>query len=282
MASDPPYQDLLRAAAALDENASNREFDDFYRIARSSFRTETIAALRISRAVGVRPAEPRQAWATVLFTRICVTAVSIRRLLPDIGKRGEYSHWDFGGIAALCRTLIETHLFLFYFGIEDVPEGEWLMRKWLVDLHDAVSRDRFLTGFVGSDPDDGREIIEGLRVRLSGHPDFQKLPEKRQKHFLSGRHASFLTQDEILSRMEFENGQFRPAYEYLSAQTHSLPLSFHRMVDGDHGRGVENNRDKHQIAIFLTYTCAFLILARDQFCSIFPEVFPEHSPQDAE
>ena len=196
--------------------------------------------------------------------------MSIKRLLPqEIGNPNNLD-WDYSSIASLTRNLLEAHLYLFYFGIENISESEWLMRKWLIDLHDGTARVRLY----GDDilKNNAETTLKWLKDRLDGHPMFSKLPERQRLHFLSGRHPCFLNHDEIIERMEQDRAQFRAIYERLSSEAHSLPLAFHRMISGDFGRGFENHRDKAHMAIALSVASNSLELATTQLKSIFPEV----------
>ena len=166
--------------------------------------------------------------------------MSIKRLLPqEIGNPNNLD-WDYSSIASLTRNLLEAHLYLFYFGIENISESEWLMRKWLIDLHDGTARVRLY----GDDilKNNAETTLKWLKDRLDGHP------------------------------MEQDRAQFRAIYERLSSEAHSLPLAFHRMISGDFGRGFENHRDKAHMAIALSVASNSLELATTQLKSIFPEV----------
>ena len=66
-----------------------------YREMRKEFATEVRRAQRVSRgAAGIRSETTQHFWASVLFTRMIVTAVSVQVLTPEPQIE---AHWDFSG-----------------------------------------------------------------------------------------------------------------------------------------------------------------------------------------
>jgi len=58
----------------------------------------------------------------------------------------------------------------------------------------------------------------------------------------------------------------------VSSEAYSLPLAFHRMIEGEYGRGFENNRDKTHMTIALWAASRSLDVATAQLRSIFREI----------
>lgn len=52
---------------------------------------------------------PQHFYASVLFTRLCVIAVSLERLLPTKTT----DHWDYASVASLTRNILECYLTFF-------------------------------------------------------------------------------------------------------------------------------------------------------------------------
>ncbi len=59
---------------------------------------------------------PQQFYASVLFTRLCVIAISLEKLLTT--KKTD--HWDYASVASLTRNILECYLTFFYLCIDSV------------------------------------------------------------------------------------------------------------------------------------------------------------------
>src|SRR5215210_6396003 len=88
---------------------SNPQLTALYLEKRRAFREHIKRAQRISRgSAGIVSTHSHMFWASVLFTRICVTGISINKLLPG-AEPGE--HWDLSAVTSLTRNLAEAYLF---------------------------------------------------------------------------------------------------------------------------------------------------------------------------
>ena len=68
---------------------------------------------------------------------------------------------------------------------------------------------------------------------------------------------------------------FGGLYRYLSAHTHTTPVSFYRVADGEgRGNGVENRVDKSLMAGVLPSDEKFLDRAIADMLKIFPDINP--------
>ncbi|MBY0358292.1 MAG: hypothetical protein K2W82_09855 [Candidatus Obscuribacterales bacterium] len=212
---------------------------------------QTERAIAISQSIAGHDAGERRFWASLLFTRLCTICVSILFLCPKSKINPIGIHWDFSAIASLVRNAYELSLTLYYLCFEKVSDDEWIARLRVIQLHDCLSRQRMFRDF---DPHD-KQLAEfekqanELRDELQKNPFFSGLPDKQQKRFLKGESALMLIQDEILQRMGTKDISFiRGYYRFLSAQTHSLPLSFYRMVERGDGRGEETKAETAYIS----------------------------------
>ncbi len=232
---------------------------------------------RVSNAAAGRQTDDKRWWATILFTKLCTTSVSILANTPRSRFAPTHSpidHWDFGAVASLGRNLIEGYLVFFYLGVEAVTDDEWNTRRSLFHLHDCHTRAVMFR-------DLGHQVQESaflatkveLQDRLRAEPFFQSLPETHQNSLLKGERAMYLSQDEILVRMgetAFVR-DFRGWYRFLSVQTHSLPMSFYRMGEGHRGRGVESDTERGYILHILELALPFVERATADMLRLFPD-----------
>ncbi len=244
--------------------------DECYRTALTRFESVLQDAIDLSHRAANRPSETsRIFWASALFTRLCNFTVSLARLAPG----GAYSHhavdniWDNSAVSVLARAVFECFLLFFYLGIEEVSDDEWTARQNLMYLHDATMR---LRVFYHDDPSDHahdfyigqrHELIDKLRASSY----FQGLGDKRRAHFERGRELFFLTQDEIIQRIGWDQAHIRRFYEFLSAHVHSLPVAFYKMVEDGRGRGVENEPEKGYVAQSFEFVATLLTTATELY-----------------
>jgi hypothetical protein len=172
---------------------SDSELDSEYDKCRRDFRNAVADCQAVSQLAGGRKTDERRWWASLLFTRLCVTAMSLLKILPEsplerLSLEHRYnpleSHWDFTAVAVLARTLFENHLTLFYLGLEDVDEDEWFSRLNLMQLHDHFSRKAtFGPSSEGAAPADEGAVVADLEQKLRAKRFFQSL---RKRTSLSG------------------------------------------------------------------------------------------------
>lgn len=208
-------------------------------------------------------------YASVLFTRICVTASSILLILP----LDTDDHWDFASAASLVRNLIECNLVFFYLCVDKISGNEWGCRWNILNLHDCTARIRLFTLLnVKENIDKYEKHAADLKLRLEKNKYFNSLPEKKKKELLKGRTSFIKTQDEIVTSMGIDKNNFRCLYEFLSHQIHSLPLSFYNMGEGNRGRGIYSKIEEDYTKMILIQTMEFLNLAERDMNLIFSTV----------
>ena len=116
-------------------------------------------ATTLTRTIGGSPTQStRQYWASVLFVRLCSGAISILHLCPGSPANTAGTHWDFGSVAPLVRSLVQTGSLLFYLGTETVGEDESQARALVMQLRDSTERMQTYRSFGASD-----EIIRRYR-----------------------------------------------------------------------------------------------------------------------
>lgn len=234
------------------------------------------SAVRVSRAAAGRHVDdPRQWWASVLFARLCTSAVSLLCLTPESRFCGtRISHYDSSATATLARNIVECYVMFFYLCIDDVGEEEWRARLNVMYLYDCVSRLTMFRDFNPEDPQlaDFEVQAQELRARLMGIPYFAALPDKRRKVLLRGETAMVVSRNDVLARLDIDLRPFRALYRFLSSHVHSSPLAFSRMGYSNRGRGVESEVEKSYIAIALEVAEDSLGRATADILNLFPDI----------
>ena len=127
--------------------------DTRYQQVLALFDDAVVDASRVSRAAADRQVDARPWWASVLFTRICTTSMSLLCLVPRSRFAGKsIEHYDFGAVASLARNIAECYFVFFYLCIDDVSNDEWHSRLNILHLHDCVSRQKMFRDFDPSNP----------------------------------------------------------------------------------------------------------------------------------
>lgn len=259
------------------------EVDQAYRSALGAYEIALQDAIDFSRRAANRPSETsRIFWSSLLFTRLIGFGVSIARLSPGssyVNGRIE-KIWDNSSVSTLARAAYECFLLLFYLGIEETSEDEWAARQNLMFLHDATMRLRVF--YTSEDHAQANafyaEQREILLEKLDSSAYFQSLPEGRRAHLRRGRDLFFLTQDEILARMGWDQANVRRMYELLSAHVHSLPVAFYMAIEDGRGRGVETDPEKSYMAQTLQFVATLLSVAT----SLYETTSAPYLPPEAE
>lgn len=243
---------------------TNPELTSVYILTCHEFREILVRANRISRGSGGRLAtDGRMFWASILFTKICVLGKSVERLLPKPRAR---EHWDFSAVASLVRNLLEMCLLYSWLCNGKIADVVREGRGILLDLHDYGSRRRlFPDQFSESDT-----VYEDLVRRFNKNSYLANLDGGRRKNALKGERTPF-TQDEVLDEIGADAKNFRFLYRFYSQHTHTGPVSFYRMVDNDHGMGVETRLEKIYTATAVKAASEEVLRIIDEHLAIFPD-----------
>ncbi|MBO9462473.1 DUF5677 domain-containing protein [Labrenzia sp. R5_0] len=231
---------------------------------RSEFLALTKRANRISLGSGGFPSTGvRMYWASVLFTRISVTAKSIEKLLPK-PKPGE--HWDFSAVASLVRNLLEATLAYHWLCGSNVSEPVREGRYILLCLHDYGSRRKLFPESFSAN----KEVFDDLLRKFDSNSYLAALSDKKKKEALKGEKTPYI-QDDVLVEMGIEQESFRTFYRFLSQHTHTGPLSYFRMGENDLGVGVETRLEKNYMMLAIEAALTHLSHVVDEHLTIFPD-----------
>lgn len=243
-----------------------------YRQARREFAADVPRAQRVSRgAAGIRSETAQPYWASVLFTRMVVTAMSIQVLTPELRPN---EHWDFSAVASITRNLAECYLFFYFLCADNVPQVEKDARIILLNLHDNASR-RKLFAELG-EPDNAEtgaaraEVHNDLVRKFKANAYLSGLPEKRQKELIRGEKTPFV-QDDMVERTNMDKTNFRFLYRFFSNHTHTGPVAFYRMAEHGRGRGFPNRQDTFYMAVALDFAGDLMRRATADFLAFFPD-----------
>lgn len=243
-----------------------------YGKARREFAAEILRAQRVSRgAAGIRSETAQHYWASVLFTRMVVTAKSIQVLTPELQPD---AHWDFSAVASITRNLAECYLFFYFLCADDVPQVEKDARIILLNLHDNASR-RKLFGELDESDDDAETaaakaaVHDDLVGKFNANAYLSGLPEKRQKELIRGEKTPFV-QDDMIERSNMDKRNFRFLYRLFSNHTHTGPVAFYRMAEHGRGRGFQNPKDTFYMAIALGFAGDLMRRATADVLAFFP------------
>lgn len=225
---------------------------------------------KISKDLGGRQVEDRLVWASVFFTKMCVTSVTILIIAPDnMVATKAIPHWDFSSIFSLSRNFIECYQAFFYLCVDQISTDEYNARRLLFDLHDYHSK-RILSSFINYNYSD-TSIEEQIRISLENTEYFNRLDGRQQKHFLKGDTAFFITREDIEQRMGNDKNQYKMIYKLFSSNTHTFPMAFYKMAVDDRGRGVKTSTEVRYHIFALDVTEQYLRRAVNEILTLFPE-----------
>jgi hypothetical protein len=245
---------------------------DRYRQARRKLAGGVLRARLVSRgASGIASETAQHYWASVLFTRMAVTATSIQTLTPDLQPN---AHWDFSAVASITRNLAECYLFFHFLCADAVPQVEKDARIILLNLHDHASR-RKLRGELGEPEDVSKAaasaaVQDDLVRRFKANAYLSGLPEKRQAELIRGERTPFV-QDDMIVRANMDKTNFRFLYRFFSNHTHTGPIAFYRMREHGRGGGFQNHADILYMGFALDFALDLMERATADFLVFFPD-----------
>jgi hypothetical protein len=204
-------------------------------------------------------------FASILFTRICVSAKSIECLLPDCRPK---EHWDFSAVASLTRNLAEAYLWYFWLCEDEVFPDVRAGRFILLYCHDNGSRGRLLPE---SSPPQAKEVVTAdLEARFDANPYLRTYSERARREALKGHKTPFV-QDDVVERMGVNKEDFRFFYRFFSQHTHTGPISFFRVMEHGRGTGVETTLEKSYMIMAIMFACSVLQAAIEGHLKLFPD-----------
>src|ERR1039457_3232270 len=123
-----------------------------YNAALESFDACVSEAIKVSQAIAGGKVASRLSWASILFTRLCNSCMSVLVIVPRSRlSRTDRQHWDFSAVASLIRNLIECYFTFFYLVIDPTNNEEWRCRLTVMELHDYISRLKMFRDFESDD-----------------------------------------------------------------------------------------------------------------------------------
>jgi hypothetical protein len=249
-----------------------KELDIFYNDSLRAFDVATCEAVAVSQSIGVRMSDAHIGHSTYVFARLCNHAISMICASPrSRWVRADFSHWDFGGVAAHGRAIIEGFLLLSYLIEAPGSQLEWSAKINVIFLNDCTRRIKMLTNAgVIEDVKDLEVQAEELRARLSSNEWFGQLPSAVRKRCLSGDNLMIANRDEMLIKVGWEKNDFYAIWDLLSQYVHVLPISFIRMEPNGRGTGLENDTDKGYTAQLLRWGAETLVSATALMAEVFP------------
>ncbi len=211
-------------------------------------------------------------FASILFTKICTTGSSIQNISPH-PTRMEASHWDFGSLGTLTRSLLETYLTFYYLCIDKCSEEEADARLSLMNIHDHFSRDKMfkMEGLKYDSENEFTKISNELTETLVKNKWFkdQNFTAKKTKHFLSGKTAFFKTQDAIITSSGEYSNTFRFWYIFLSNNAHSFPMGFYRIGEDGRGQGLMSEIEVRYSSMLLALCEEYLFKASEYYINTY-------------
>ena len=246
--------------------------DEKYYIDNLSKYSNTInLALKVSKHTAGRQVEDKIVLACVLYTKICVTGLSIFILAPnsEIAEK-KIPHWDFSSLFSLTRNLMECYQTMFYLCVDKVSVDELKARRKLFNLHDYYSRKKIFS--FTDDKLEDKKIEEFVIKELTETSFFNSLDKKEQKHFLKGENAFFISREDIEEKTGTNKNDFKLLYKLFSSNTHSFPMGFYSMLEGGRGTGVKSETEIGYNRLALEIAEQYIRQATKNMLDFFPDV----------
>jgi len=251
------------------------EHQDYYDETLKKFENILILSTELSQEIAGRFVETRKGWASIIFTRMCTTAVSVGILAPESNLAEKLEHWDCVSLCSLARNLMECYHTFFYFCIDSINEEEWKLRYQIFCLHDRKSRFDMLNYFGDNQEEQYNKVYKEVVEQLENNTLFVQLDEKTKKRYLKGDNAFLISREEIEEKIGEDRTEFKGWYKFLSNQTHSFPMSFSRMSEQNKGKGLKSDIEVGYSATALEISLKYLILACKDIIEIFPDTKPK-------
>ena len=204
--------------------------EKFFSERKTLFRGVVRNAHLIGNRIGQRQTEDLRIRGSWLFMRASITAHSITQLFdPAPTGFGKFVYLDHPSIAVLCRALIENIAVLLYISDTTISADEWQCRMHLVDLHDFVNRQAFISRIpYTSTMKNPEKLFAELQSRVADNAFFKTLAVRTQKRLLEGEEMFLYGRHNAMLKLGWGEDLTRGIYKYLSNQAHSLAMSFHR------------------------------------------------------
>ncbi len=228
-------------------------------------------AVKISRLGAGRQVEDKTFWACILYTKMCVTGLSILILAPESeAAEKKFSHWDFSSLFSLTRNLMECYQTMFYLCVDNVASDELKARRKLFNLHDYYSRKKLFSFTSEKKEDKGIEELVIKELVETGY--FKTLDDKQQKHYLKGENAFFISREDIEERTGTDKNNFKLLYKLFSSNTHTFPMGFYGMIEAERGTGVKSKVEIGYNGLALEVGEQYIRQASNNIVDFFPDI----------
>lgn len=239
------------------------------------------AAINLSNSTQGREVDTwREEYASYIFSKVCLTTISILKLLPKSSytKINNFDVWDISSVCTLVRSLIETFFIFYYVAIDEADKDELDFRFIIWHYHEKCERIKMLE-WIGSNNHQQIEELKSrknkLREDLSKNTFFQRLKSENHKdlkNISEGKIGIFLSNSTISKRAGISLNYYKAVYKYLSNYTHTHPLSVSVLFKFN----AEEDESKMLFKVAIDYCTGFLSLAIRNFVRIFPDqILPE-------
>lgn len=230
-----------------------------YRGVRNRYREATSSSVSYSVQISGTPStHGRQYWSSILFTKLCLSAITVDRMSPHVPARTAGEIWDISSVATLVRAMAENYLLLYWLCTETDNDDLWAYRITLMSIIDNRSRYRLTSDLERSpEPEEFIQAQTSLTARLANMPLFTSLPEKRQRELLRGDRLPFI-QDDVVDALSVDSASFRKLYRYLSSYVHTGTISFFRIEQQRRGTGEKNDYEMEAIGACLEFASLVL------------------------
>lgn len=213
----------------------------------------------------------RMTWTCVLHTRICVIGNSIKILAPkNYNPEKLFLEWDYASMFALTRNVMECYQTLFYLCADEISDDERFARKKLFDIHDYYSRVKLFSNLNNNLEEP--QVINTLVNQLKSSEYFHTMSEKQQKYFLKGDTAFFMNREDIEEKMGNDKAYFKFLYKLFSSSTHSFPMGFYGMLNGERGTGTATPIEVNYSAWSLNIAGQYILSSANDMVNLFPDI----------
>jgi hypothetical protein len=200
---------------------NEKEIPELLRDTMKTFNRILVFALRVSAELRGERTTDAGEMASIIHTKMCINAISAERL-------SEAKFFDHSAIMAVCRMIMEG-MTLYCYLHETVESAEWECRDLVLRLHDVTARIKLMRAF--QKPEQYKDLLDGrvaLRKALEGNAFFKTLSGERRTKLISGDQIYVGGMNAAAVRAGWRQETFLVLYNYLSAHTHSAPMSFSR------------------------------------------------------
>lgn len=196
------------------------------------------------------------------------------------GQTVEFFPLDYYTVASIARSMLDASIMLAYV-TERVTAEEFDVRRRVIELHASITRYKMFKNWGEKNLAEqwDRDVNEQRRL-LEAKPFFNGLDGGRRQRILAGMDCYIHGLRGAVRQLGWDKKQFDAAYAYLSAHTHSAPVSFIKTTE----HGISSNYPSPaQFAvalISLDYAIWALSTAGARILQLFPDVRNKLSPDE--